>query len=265
MRRRAVYVIPVVLAIVAGSMCADGGFVFDDREAIENNVIVTGKAPLLSAFNRDFWGRPMAEGVSTWRPIMPMLWRGMQVLGGGSSFPYRMATIAFHVLAVVFATRLFRRLGVGDTVAIAVGALFAVHAVETEAVSALVGHADLLSTALGLACLTVFIPTADTRAGAAAAILLLLACLVKESAFVFGVMGVVWWARTNPVTRRMNAILPMVVVLALTIGWQLSLERSTITTTWNNALTYDAHGVTRLLHGLYTVGRSVSLCFMPVR
>ena len=44
-----------------------GGFAFDDLEVIESNPVVQGSAPLLAAFERDYWHH--REDAGHYRPL----------------------------------------------------------------------------------------------------------------------------------------------------------------------------------------------------
>ncbi|MCA9581292.1 MAG: hypothetical protein KC416_05825 [Myxococcales bacterium] len=252
--------LPLALAAAVGAIPLGGTFVGDDEHAIVASPIVRGEVSLLDSLRLDFCRRPMAEG-ATWRPVMPILWRGLWSIAPNNPFPFRLVSLLLHVGVVgAFMVLLGAYRGARERwVVLAAASLFAVHGLHSEAVSAIVGHADLLSTGLGLWGL---IAVERGRRGSEIAAVFLLACLVKESAAVLGFAAMVRMiaAHRGPGLRR---AIPLGVVLVAVVAVQLFLPRSAETTTWNNALMYDAHGMDRLRLGLYMLGRGLSMVLVP--
>ncbi len=158
-------------------------FIFDEQEALLANPYVHGKGlGWLEAFRRDFWGLPPERSVGSYRPVPNLVWRAVWHL---SQVPWlhhwvnvllHAANGALLTLVVLYATR---RRGL----AWLAGAVFTACAVLTEAVSGVVGIADVLG-GMGalLALLSLWLPLWAMPAGVAGAVLLGL--FSKESALV---------------------------------------------------------------------------------
>ena len=257
--------IPLVLAAMVGLLTIDAGFVYDDRSALEGSALVAGDAHWSEAFTRDYWGKPIEQGVNSWRPIMPMVWAGMWALWPNNPLPFHLLSALLHVLAVAVSMRLARALRDSEAWAIGVGALFAVHPLNAEAVGAIVAQADLLSFSLVLgACLIALRPAGEAQ-GISCAVVLLVASLVKESAMIFAPLLVLLIALQRRTMReRLAASLPSVAVAVVVIAFQLIiLTRRETVALFGNSLAHQAVGWQRVLLGLHTIGRSIVMTVWP--
>ncbi len=175
-----------LLAALAYAGSIPSGYVLDDYFAIETNPVVRGEVPLHEAFTRDFWGRPAAETIGTYRPLAVLSLALDTQLTGGRPWVSHLLNVLLHALCVAVVYLTWRHL-VGEPVALVGAALFSVLAAPAEAVQALVGRADLLSTLAGVAMLH-----AHRRRNIAGAIGALGAFAVavgsKESAIAFPVL-----------------------------------------------------------------------------
>src|SRR5262249_18594817 len=137
-------------------------FIFDEQEALLANPYVNGQnLPFRDAFKRDFWGLPPDRSVGSYRPIPNLLWRvvasGMHALHDFIArlthvrSPFALYPWVFHwcnvilhaangALLVCLVFYVTRRRGL----AWLAGAIFVGCAVLTEAVSGVVGTADVL-------------------------------------------------------------------------------------------------------------------------
>ena len=143
-------------------------FIFDEQEALLANPYVraaadpAAKIRWLDAFRRDFWGLPPERTIGSYRPLPDMIWRALWKIGAReqSAFPHDYVNVLLHgvngALVVLLVTR-------GRATGSPVGSramLFVATAVTTEAVSGVVGIADVLGgtgallalLALGLRC-----------------------------------------------------------------------------------------------------------------
>ncbi len=255
---------PLVLAAVVGALVLDGGFVYDDPSALLKNPVVNGQVPVWEAFIRDFWGRPASHGFTTWRPVMPMLWAQLWTWFPNEPLPFRLLSVLLHVLAVAMCMRFVVRLEPSRGWAATVGALFALHPLNTEAVSAIVAQADLLSFALVLVACTVALGPQTLRAGVLCALTFVLAALVKESAVIFTPLAaLLFLLRPGGARMRSLAVLPVAAVGIAVIAFQLALPRAVGISMITSNLAYQAHGTTRLLLGLYNVGRALVMTVWP--
>jgi hypothetical protein len=254
----------VVVAAAVGTISLDGGFMLDDDRAVRRNPVVTGAVPAADAFRRDFWGTPLREGVRSYRPLVPLVWRGVHAVWPDSPLPFRLLNLLGHLAAAWLLLAVARRL-VGDPAGWAAAMLFAVHGVHAEAIGSLVALADLLAAAVGLAALWLVVTGASARRAVAAAACVALACFLKESAVVFGLGVALLLAFAEvPRARRLALVAPVVVVVAAVVVLQLALPRHPEAASGPSNLAYVAGPLGRVLHGLYIVGRGVAMCFVPV-
>ena len=119
-------------------------YIFDEQEALLANPYVNGNGlSFLSAFQRDFWGLPPERSIGSYRPIPNLMWRLLWHVSH-QPFIHHWVNVIGHAIngallaAFVFAASGRRRL------AWLTGAVFLTAAVLTEAVSGVVGIADVL-------------------------------------------------------------------------------------------------------------------------
>jgi hypothetical protein len=261
------WVIPILLAILAGMITIDGGFVQDDIHAIVGNPIVTGKAPVSEFLDRDYWGASVPGGVrvTVYRPILPLLWRVIWSGYPGSPLPFRILSMLFHLAATVLVMVVGSRFIRDRAVVWITGCLFAVHAVHAESIGGIVSQADILSAALGLAAILIALGRPRFLTACALTVTLGLACLIKESAVVFCAAIVLMSLADPGLSRRerLYTLIPALAnLLAITVV-QLTLPRDPSSMWWANNIACDAHGFKRLLLGLYLVGRATAMSFIP--
>lgn len=254
------------LAVLAGALSLDGGFVYDDTRALFENPVVNGAVPAVEAWTRDFWGRPVGDVIVTYRPLLPLLWRGLWAAAPQQPFGFRLLSLLLHVLATASALYLLRASMRSAAQAAAAAALFAVHPVHSEALGAIVSHADLLSAAMGMWALGIALRHPQRSLSTAG--LVLLSCLGKESGVMFGIGVVaVVWLRDGPGgepsrrTRLLQAA-PTLIVVGAVVALQLSLTR-TSGELFDNSLARALDGPMRLLYGLSSIGHASLLMIAP--
>jgi Flp pilus assembly protein TadD len=148
----------VALAAAAvGVLCymnsLDGVWVFDDAQAIVQNPDVCGTpgTPVTAnqieiMFGNDFWGMPISSTRShkSYRPLTVLSFRVNCAFSGLAPLYYHVVNVALHGICCALFAVLCSRAS-SDTVAALVSSLvFAVHPIHTEAVSSVVGRADVL-------------------------------------------------------------------------------------------------------------------------
>ncbi|GAC1574634.1 MAG: hypothetical protein NVS3B20_06260 [Polyangiales bacterium] len=129
-----------------------GGFVFDEQEAILANPYVRGHQPWTDAFRRDFWGLLPDRSIGSYRPLPNFLWRALwrlnELRSKGAAAPINTPfiwfNIVFHATNAAILSSLVRGVTRRVTVGWLVGAIFCGSAILTEAVSGIVGVADVL-------------------------------------------------------------------------------------------------------------------------
>lgn len=120
-------------------------YIFDEQEALLANPYVNGKSMhWWQAFQRDFWGLPADRSIGSYRPLPNVIWRALWPLGQ-SPWVLHWVNIVIHaVVAALLASFAFsilqRRRRAWLT-----GASYLLFAVLTEAVTGVVGLADVLA------------------------------------------------------------------------------------------------------------------------
>lgn len=182
----AVLVAALACAVYANSL--EGGFVLDDHLIVEQNPLVHSGS--VGEIARSlYWGElGTAGGGREWRPLTILSYRANHALFGLAPWSYHAWNLALHAGVSLLVLALALRLGLGTLAGLGAGALFAVHAVHTEAVASVVGRAELLATGAVLGGLWLH---ASGR-GAWAAGVLLLGLLAKETALALPALALLW-------------------------------------------------------------------------
>ncbi|XP_051546267.1 protein O-mannosyl-transferase TMTC3-like [Myxocyprinus asiaticus] len=128
------------------------GFVFDDVSAILDNKDLRPTTPLKNLFLNDFWGTPMSEERShkSYRPLTVLTFRLNYLFSELSSSSYHLLNVLLHAVVCVLFLH-FCRLLLDRSTSLIAALLFAVHPIHTEAVTGVVGRAELLSSIFLLA------------------------------------------------------------------------------------------------------------------
>jgi protein O-mannosyl-transferase len=139
----------VVIAALCVAVYANAlrdGFVLDDKAAILYNEVVTGPFSLSRVFTSDFWGRTTQNHFTeTYRPLTSLTFAIDWNLGGGKPWMFHLTNVLLHCVASVMVLRAcWGRLG-SNMASIATAAVFAVHTLHTDAVTSVVGRADVMA------------------------------------------------------------------------------------------------------------------------
>jgi hypothetical protein len=126
-------------------------YIFDEQEALLANPYVNGKVPFRDLFRRDFWGLPHDRSIGSYRPLPDLIWRGFWQIGTAFHHPWALhwVNILVHAVNAVLVARIALGVTKNRPTAWLAGATFATSAVLTEAVTGVVGIADVFG-ALGL-------------------------------------------------------------------------------------------------------------------
>ncbi|KAG5267253.1 hypothetical protein AALO_G00219680 [Alosa alosa] len=130
-----------------------GEFVHDDVWAITNNPDVRPGSSLRSIFNNDFWGKRMSDNTShkSYRPLCILTFKLNIVLGGMEPFYFHVVNVCLHCAVTALLMHTCECCVFDDSrLAFLTALLFAVHPIHTEAVSGIVGRADVLACLLFL-------------------------------------------------------------------------------------------------------------------
>ncbi|THD21619.1 Transmembrane and TPR repeat-containing protein 3 [Fasciola hepatica] len=133
------------------------GFVFDDASAIKDNQDLRPSTHWLELFKNDFWGTPMKQERShkSYRPVTVLTFRWNYMLHELNPSGYHLVNVMLHSLVSTLFYRLILRF-LDEESACASSLFFALHPVHTEAVTGVVGRAELLSALVGLVALLLF-------------------------------------------------------------------------------------------------------------
>ncbi|XP_044136427.1 protein O-mannosyl-transferase TMTC3 isoform X1 [Bufo gargarizans] len=128
------------------------GFVFDDVSAILDNKDLHPATPLKKLFQNDFWGTPMSEERShkSYRPLTVLTFRLNYLFSELNAVSYHLLNLLLHAVVCVIFLKVCR-LFLDKRTSLIAALLFAVHPIHTEAVTGVVGRAELLSSIFLLA------------------------------------------------------------------------------------------------------------------
>lgn len=187
----------------AGAMRA--GFVLDDY-----HYILEHRELGLAAIPRLFW-RAYASGNSVfYRPLSTADFALDRTLFGLSASGFHAANVLWHIAAVLALRWLVRALA-GERVAFATALLFALHPVHTEAVTGIIGRAELMAALFFFVGARLHL---DGRRGLAA-LACLCALLCKESGVTLPLVAIMLDARTRRLPQAIRRAWPFAVALAL--------------------------------------------------
>jgi hypothetical protein len=128
-------------------------FAFDDIHIIQRNEAIQSLSTIPQALTTPYWPDPYGRELGLWRPVTTGSFGLLYALGGGSAFVFHAANVAAHVATSVLVLLLAAAL-MPLPASLVAGLLFAVHPLHVEAVSNIVGFAELASAAsVLLACL----------------------------------------------------------------------------------------------------------------
>lgn len=152
----------VLICVACYASSLHGDFVFDDSVAIVRNVDVTNAStPLIEIFRHDFWGHNLTDPTShkSFRPLTTLMFQWEVRWFGLQAAPMKFHNFLLHIvvcwLLLSVLPRIFPQI---DTAMLFLAtALFAVHPVHTEAVSGVVGRAELLCSLFYLMAVLMFL------------------------------------------------------------------------------------------------------------
>lgn len=228
---RLLLTVPLVLAVAAYARTLHGEFLYDDVLVVQENASLGDPAGLVRAFGTD-----LLHGA---RPTTALTFAASRSLGGPSPLPFHVGSLLLHLLvvALVFSfTRAVLRLAgsQGDSwVALAVAGLFALHPLQSEAVSYVSQRSEVLASAAYLATLLVLLRSERAEApwqrallGAGALVLFTLgmgakAIVATAPAAWLLLLAMVPPARSpstpSPWPRRVAGIFPMILIDVLLV------------------------------------------------
>lgn len=167
-------------------------FVFDDTVAIvKNKDVNTLPTNWTAIFTHDFWGASLLSSDShkSFRPLTTLMFHYEYAMLGLSAGHMKFLNLILHCVNTLLMWRLVRSLNVteinAERWAIISAALFASHPIHTEAVSGVVGRAELMFGMIHLLCLLLTAANCGRSSPQSVGLVLLLSAvgmLFKESA-----------------------------------------------------------------------------------
>ena len=120
-------------------------YIFDEQEALLANPYVNGKGlRWWQAFQRDFWGLPSDHSIGSYRPIPNVVWRALWPLGQ-SPWVLHWVNLLVHAIVAALLASLTLSVTKVRRQAWLTGAVYLCCALLTEAVTGVVGLADMLA------------------------------------------------------------------------------------------------------------------------
>jgi hypothetical protein len=235
-------------------------FIFDEQEALLANPYVRASTDpsahigWLSAFRRDFWGLTPERTIGSYRPLPDILWRALWKIGlrEQSAFPHDYVNVLLHGCNGALVVLLVFQWTRDRLTAWLAGSLFVATAVVTEAVSGVVGIADILGgTGALLALLALGLRLRVMPLALLGATMLGL--YSKESALCIVVLVPAAALLTAPLTHpRRPLAWVRTAVAALTTGaafvFYVEMRRRWFPVTTPHALTIEANAGRPLIH-----------------
>ena len=256
--RRATLIAAAVACLVYVNSLANL-FAGDDILILRDNDRVHSVGAALSAWFLPYWPPPW-QGAGLYRPLTILSYGLDWSLGGGRFWVFHLTNIVFHALATGMVVRIALA-WLPPVGALVAGLVFAVHPVHVEAVSNVVGRAELFAaTGIFGAVLAARRYRREERDGRAAAwlaatmALVGLALLSKEHAII--AIAVIAVDQVLDPVRPRRAVLPLYLgVVVVTLAW-FHLWRSI-------AGLYIAGGATTAFYGMSTAERWATI--LPVQ
>ncbi|XP_030844107.1 protein O-mannosyl-transferase TMTC3-like [Strongylocentrotus purpuratus] len=140
------------------------GFAFDDRRGIVKNEDLRPNSSIFNLFFNDFWGTPMheAESHKSYRPLCVLTFRLNYALGELNPWGYHLLNVVLHWAVCVLFLKAAKKI-IDEESSVNASLLFAVHAVHTEAVTGVVGRAELLSSIFMLLSFMAYVKAAEAN------------------------------------------------------------------------------------------------------
>ncbi len=192
---------------------------------------------LRGPYHFDDWVTPMSDPASaglrafakhlfvTLRPLSKLTYALEASMGLGELAPARrLVSVVMLAFAATSLSRILRLLGARKVVAITLAAVWACHPVHAESVLSLSGRPAMLGCALSLAALGAALRRRWRRAG----VVLLLACLARETAIAMAVpIAFVAWTTTpgRPRSQLLTRVEPALTATLLVGAWLLVQPR----------------------------------------
>ncbi|XP_059051325.1 protein O-mannosyl-transferase Tmtc3 [Achroia grisella] len=162
--RRGLGAVLILACIIVYHNCLYCGFVFDDISAIKENRDLRPQTPISNIFLNDFWGTPIHKEQShkSYRPLTVLTFRWNYAVHGLQPAGYHLVNLLLHALVSLLYYRVCAMF-LPEFASFVAAILFAVHPIHTEAVTGVVGRAEMLSSLFFLGALLCYARAANRR------------------------------------------------------------------------------------------------------
>lgn len=191
--KNGIWVLLACAALLPYGNALRADFTYDDGGLILENPSVAPEGPWTVSLTASYW--PEKNQAGLYRPLTAFAYRWQLGIWGRNPLPFHALNLALHAGVCFLLFALLRRLApTRPGFALAASLLFAVHPVHAEAVTSIVGRAELLAALFGIAGYRLWLKAAAhsarnaiVLAGASGACFFL-AAASKESAAVWPAM-----------------------------------------------------------------------------
>src|SRR5262245_42454155 len=155
----------VVFCFIAYVNGLAGEFVWDDQVQLFRNANIRTVDNIPRAFTSSLWSFMYSQDPAAdnrvydryYRPMQTVIYIVVYQLAGLSPYAYHFTNLILHCAATILVFLICLELGLNIFIALAAGALFAVHPVHTEAVTWIAGVGDLACGTFYFAALLTFL------------------------------------------------------------------------------------------------------------
>ena len=196
--RLAPYVLLVAAVLLAYANVYHDEFLYDDINLIRDNKFLTSWRSIGTLFvTHSQQGSGAVDPL--YRPLQLLLYLFIYQTAGPSTIAFHLLNVGLHALNACLLYTLGTRLRFQRVAVLLAALLWAVHPVNTQAVTYMNGTAELLSGAFLLGSILVLVPGFSPRRVLAACFLFVAALLSKETAVVFPLlaMGLLFYQSEN--------------------------------------------------------------------
>jgi Flp pilus assembly protein TadD len=233
MTMRKSLIAPILLLVTAFAYAntLTNRFVWDDDAFVTQNDVIRNSTYIDRVFTSDLFG-DNPTSIAYYRPLQTISYMVDYFFWGLNPLGYHVTNIALHLLCVVLVWVLVERLSANRLLGALVAAVFAVHPVNTNAVTYISGRADPMAFAAMLGSFLLFLryrssdgETAQTRTLLFVASMLcyVLALFSRESALLLPILIVLYELALSPRTDRKlsTALASVVPFLLITVAYVL--------------------------------------------
>jgi protein O-mannosyl-transferase len=159
----------VAIAVIAYANAFRNGFALDDISMIVENPLVRDVGNVREIFTTNYWHRggvALVYDPTLYRPLTVFSYAVDFALWGLSPAAYHAVNVALHAAATVVLFLIAAQVFGSLAAAFAAAAIFAVHPIHTEAVTGVVGRAEVLATLFFLMAFWILRQRSAFRVGA---------------------------------------------------------------------------------------------------